>query len=90
MKILKPLTSMKGNTVYVNYIRDENSKYVTIEPACAGWEFPATKFGVARYDRPRYNGSSGPKWQLKITMKVDNTMGFVTDHICPLDFKPEL
>jgi len=83
MKILKPLTSSRGNTVYVNYIQ-ESDKYITIESGCAGWEFPVVRFGVHRYSLPRYAG-----WQIKITMKVDNTQGFVTDYINPLDYKPD-
>lgn len=84
MKILKPLTSMKGNTVYVNYIQDENPKYITIEPGCAGWEFDPIQFGINRYNLPKYKG-----WQVKIIMKVDNTQGFVSDYISPLDYKPD-
>jgi hypothetical protein len=83
MKVLKPLTSLKGNTIYVNYTR-VNEKYVQIESACAGWEFPIVKFGVNRYEHPRFK-----TWTIKVTMKVENTMGFVTDHIRPLDFKPD-
>lgn len=87
MKLLKALTSSKGNIVYVNYspserIDDKGNKLICVESGCKGWHFEPVEFS-----QRWYNSTCG--FQITIKMEVDNTMGFVTDYINLTDVKPD-